>query len=410
VQHGFFKSYSDLSQTRCSEQWSVFAPRLALPSFAAGACILTTIGVTSHTLVKRHNLTAVYAALRSDANKQCTNRARRYFLSGLAATTINLKPETSQAESVEALDARQKRSQQMSPTVSIPLLFDDAIAGASGILTLPTQSLANQGNQLPLVMFSGGFGATSGQYSRIADELAEGGCAVVRYDVPYSIAVDDVTLADGIRSILDSLSWQLSYAQLQKRISMDNVLLTGHSRGAKLSCLAAARDERVAGLCLLDPIDNTVWVKGRSGFPSACESLQTRGVPIAIVGAGSESVCAPSDANYQVFYEAARNPAWLLLVAKAKHAQFLDPTGMGVVQRAVCGQGDEDDRLVCEAASSACLAWSRISAERSNLPAGYFHSIHSSAMKQTNAVQAAAEKTTRTLQSAGTKVESFLKL
>lgn len=35
------------------------------------------------------------------------------------------------------------------------------------------------------------------------------------------------------------------------------VILAGHSRGGKLSALAAAVDPRVSGLLLLDPVDNT---------------------------------------------------------------------------------------------------------------------------------------------------------
>ncbi len=39
--------------------------------------------------------------------------------------------------------------------------------------------------------------------------------------------------------------------------SITSSCLVGHSRGAKLSVLAAAADTRVTALCLIDPVDNT---------------------------------------------------------------------------------------------------------------------------------------------------------
>jgi pimeloyl-ACP methyl ester carboxylesterase len=67
------------------------------------------------------------------------------------------------------------------------------------------------------------------------------------------------------------------------------VYLVGHSRGAKVASLAAARDTRVAAVCLVDPVDNTVYAPLGPGFPSAAAALRnlppSRALPVAIVGA-----------------------------------------------------------------------------------------------------------------------------
>ena len=47
----------------------------------------------------------------------------------------------------------------------------------------------------------------------------------------------------------------------------------GHSRGGKLSVLAAARDPRVTACCLLDPVDNTKYAPLGPEYPSAVAAL-----------------------------------------------------------------------------------------------------------------------------------------
>lgn len=48
-------------------------------------------------------------------------------------------------------------------------------------------------------------------------------------------------------------------------------------QGGKLSVLAAAVDPRVVALCLLDPVDNTVWAPLGPGYPSAIQALKLLG-------------------------------------------------------------------------------------------------------------------------------------
>lgn len=229
-------------------------------------------------------------------------------------------------------------------------------------LTCPSLRLRNQ--KFPLLVLTGGFATEASQYTDIAVDLAASGCAVMRYDVPGASSATDETLVAALRSLLD---FAASSPDICRLSDPGRTLLVGHSRGAKLSSLAAAADERVCGLCLLDPIDNTVWAPEAPGFPSACSALRSLDeerpsgpLPVAIVGAGFGGDCAPAEANYQQFFDAVGRPCWLLVVPSAGHAQFLDPAGLGLVQRAVCGDGGAEDKAVRLAAVTVCLAFAEV--------------------------------------------------
>lgn len=58
------------------------------------------------------------------------------------------------------------------------------------------------------------------------------------------------------------------------------VYLVGHSRGAKLSVLAAAQDTRVSAVCLLDPVDNTKYAPLGLEYPSAIAALRELGIEV----------------------------------------------------------------------------------------------------------------------------------
>ena len=60
------------------------------------------------------------------------------------------------------------------------------------------------------------------------------------------------------------------------------VYLVGHSRGGKLSVLAAARDPRVTAACLLDPVDNTKYAPLGPQYPSAIAALHNLGMQVGI--------------------------------------------------------------------------------------------------------------------------------
>ena len=87
----------------------------------------------------------------------------------------------------------------------------------------------------------------------------------------------------------DLVDWATHDALLQRVADTSRIYLLGHSRGAKIAALAAAADPRIAAICLIDPVDNTVYASLGPGFPSAADALRGvprgRPLPVAIVGA-----------------------------------------------------------------------------------------------------------------------------
>ena len=102
--------------------------------------------------------------------------------------------------------------------------------------------------------------------------------------------IDDETSASFVSEMID---WAGVDPLMRRVADPRRVYLLGHSRGAKVATLAAAADARVAALCLIDPVDNTVYAPLGPGFPSAAEALHSlpeqRQLPVAIIGARSSA-------------------------------------------------------------------------------------------------------------------------
>ncbi|CAI6004635.1 unnamed protein product [Closterium sp. NIES-65] len=128
--------------------------------------------------------------------------------------------------------------------------------------------LAPQEDKFPLAVFSSGFlldSAHSGflldsaQYRSYAHHLASWGFAVVTYNKVEGLMgpLDDIICA---RFITELINWAGTRIADNTR-----VYLCGHSRGAKVSVLAAAMDPRVLSLGLVDPVDNTTVAPLQAG-------------------------------------------------------------------------------------------------------------------------------------------------
>jgi len=110
-----------------------------------------------------------------------------------------------------------------------------------------------------------------------------------------------------------------------------SVLLIGHSRGAKMSALAAAQDARVKGLALIDPVDSSSMGPSGPGYPSALPALRAaaaaRRLPVLVVGAGANGDVVEAAANWSNFTRAAAGggaPTWEVKIESCGHLQFLD--------------------------------------------------------------------------------------
>jgi hypothetical protein len=73
-------------------------------------------------------------------------------------------------------------------------------------------------------------------------------------------------------------------------------------QGGKLSALAGAVDARVKAVCLLDPVDNTVYAPQGPDYPSAVAAIRHARnlLPIAIVGSGRAGDCVPKASNHRL--------------------------------------------------------------------------------------------------------------
>lgn len=72
-------------------------------------------------------------------------------------------------------------------------------------------------------------------------------------------------------------------------------------QGGKLSALAGAVDPRVKAVCLLDPVDNTVYAPEGPDYPSAVAAVRhaRNPLPMAVVGCGRAGDCVPKASNYR---------------------------------------------------------------------------------------------------------------
>lgn len=231
----------------------------------------------------------------------------------------------------------------------------------------------------PLVILSTGFLVNAEQYASYAQHLASHGFVVIMYNKRESAASarDDVLCASFIRELID---WSCVDPSLKLLCDSDNVMLVGHSRGGKVSVLAAARDQRVKAVCLIDPVDNTVYAPLGPGYPSAVAALAAySGVPrdtivgekkqsmeleisfergplaVAVVGGRLGGDCAPKTANYQKFYEASASPSWEVVLDDAGHFQFLDTKS--IIQSSVCTDGPVGNAAARSIAKGVCAAW-----------------------------------------------------
>lgn len=212
---------------------------------------------------------------------------------------------------------------------------------------------------LPWVVFSPGFLFTGPAYRSWGELLASHGMATALLSYAYSLFNSDHrVLVRDLIFVLDTLPQEAR--RYGVRLDPSRVGLVGHSLGGKISFLAAAaRDVRaVVGL---DPVDG--GAPGTSDpvrFSSALAVMGSVTAPVLLVGAEyGERVkfgtpCAPPDANFRKFFEAALGPALEVEQRGAGHVDYLDNPNCGLLC-SVCWPGEDPETTRAQAQTYVLL-------------------------------------------------------
>ena len=245
-------------------------------------------------------------------------------------------------------------------------LFPLGRAGGSPFSTL-TSNAADEEDRgsapYPVAIITPGFLIDGDAYASIARRLCSWGYVVVTYTKTESVAGG--TLDDEVSAaILDDLiSWVGSDVLISPYADASSVYLLGHSRGGKISMLQATRDERVKAVCLLDPVDNTVYAPLGVGYPSALAAMKVNPAaipPVAIIGGVNGGECAPPESNYAEFFAASPSgavsqdhPPWGVSCG-AGHFDFVDETTF--VQKVICPEGTIDASATRDLSAAVAVA------------------------------------------------------
>jgi len=238
---------------------------------------------------------------------------------------------------------------------------------ASSTFSALTSNSANEddrgGAPYPVAIITPGFLIDGDAYASIARRLCSWGYVVVTYTKTESVAGG--TLDDEVSAaILDDLiSWVGSDVLISPYADASSVYLLGHSRGGKISMLQATRDDRVKAVCLLDPVDNTVYAPLGVGYPSALAAMKVNPSaipPVAIVGGVNGGECAPPESNYAEFFAASPSgavsqdhPPWGVSCG-AGHFDFIDEATF--VQKVICPDGTIDASATRDLSAAVAVA------------------------------------------------------
>ena len=132
----------------------------------------------------------------------------------------------------------------------------------------------------------------------------------------------------------------------EARSTPGRVFLGGHSRGGLAAWLAAGRLRgRLAGLCLVDPVD----AGSRTGGPPHVRQVAGFDFPALILAAGVPGPCAPPGRRHERFARATPGAAHVIL-NDLGHADILNGWER-TFGRTVCRSGIDPDRArgVCSA-------------------------------------------------------------
>lgn len=230
-------------------------------------------------------------------------------------------------------------------------MASDSIAGSSGSIPL-TIYLPTGAGPSPVVVFHHGFQLGPSDYASYGQHLASWGYVAVFPQMPGGL-LGGPTHTELGADVIAILDWVDAGAEpIAGRVDASQIALAGHSLGGKISFLVASMDARVDAVVGLDPVDAGGGPFGGNpaDFPSVAPDLMSSvSAPFVVVGETTSGTCtgfgcmpcAPTDENFQRYFEAAASPALEVDVLGAAHMSFLDDPNCGLTC-SVCGAGSDD--------------------------------------------------------------------
>jgi pimeloyl-ACP methyl ester carboxylesterase len=305
-----------------------------------------------------------------------TRAGRRKRLLALVVGVVALSAMTAIA-TTDAGDEVDYGADGPYPTARIDSsVVDEANGRSVDVITIfPSDdgvAVASSAGRCPIVVLSHGFLLRGENYLSYAERLASHGFIVGLPTYVESILnIDHSALAADLIRVIGHFAEAnaIEGNPFYERIDMSKLALMGHSLGGKISLLVAARDSGVAACALLDPVDSAPFGDDDGDyarFPSVTPELMPNvSAPLLLIGAelGGEPVvvlgCAPSEDNYEQYFEFAEAPAIEVTQIGAGHMQYVDAPIPTFIERS-CAPGIADADMVRESAAAyatAFLVW-----------------------------------------------------
>lgn len=243
-------------------------------------------------------------------------------------------------------------------------LIETDIETAGGTSIPLTMYVPTSEGPHPVVVFLQGFLLGPDDYASYGEHIGSWGYVVIMPELPGDTQSGD---RDATTELIDWLAGPgtLDGAVLGGRADPDLLLLSGHSRGGKVSFLTATTDTRVDAVFGIDPVD-TAGGPGTNPSPDnpsvAPELMPLVLAPMTIVGetvnaTGGFMSCAPEAENFRQYFSAATAPAVAIEFVTANHMSFLDDPNCGFVCSA-CTAGTDDPSVTRRMTQGYMVAFS----------------------------------------------------
>ena len=213
-----------------------------------------------------------------------------------------------------------------------------------------------EGN-IPMIHFLHGFSYKIAYYDDFLTQLASHGFVVVSSQSNHgTLGIGGDTTTKEAEQIVTFLNWlkQNLQSKVSVTVDVDNIGISGHSRGGKVSNRVLNSDPTIAKAFFgVDPVDSTPPMDGvitESDPSSLDDPVQFKGESMFL---GTEfgpqkklgTSCAPDGDNSVHFYAAYPSPSHHIIAAGVGHADMVDPEDISScgVNCTLCAGSKNDD-------------------------------------------------------------------